>query len=217
MAKVVIFGTLDTAELAHFYLESDSPHRVAAFSVHEEYLAAKSFRGLPVVAFERVEEAYPPADFRFFVPMTGKKMNTLREAVYLQAKEKGYSFVSYVSSRATMFDNPIGENCFILEDNVIQPFVRIGDNAVLWSGNHIGHHSDIGDHAFFTSHVVLGGHCVVEPYCVFGGNATIRDHLRIAQGTFLTMASFLTRDTEPWGVYHGNPAVRRRMRSIDYF
>lgn len=217
MAKVVIFGTLDTAELAHFYLENDSPHQVVGFCVHGEYLRQNTFLGLPVVALEQADQVYPPDEFLFFVPMTGKKMNTLREAVYLQIKARGYSFVSYVSSKASVFKNPIGENCFILENNVIQPFARIGDNVVLWSGNHIAHHTRIKDHVFFTSHVMLGGHCVVESYCVFGGNATIKDSLHIAEGTLLTLASYLTHDTEPWGIYKGNPAVKSRVRSIDFY
>lgn len=217
MAKVVVFGTLDTAELAHFYLESDSLHQVVAFSIHADYLRQDSFCGLPVVAFEEVERHYPPDDFRFFAPMTGRRMNTLREKIYLQAKAKGYSFISYVSSKAAVFGNPIGENCFILENNVIQPFARIGNNIVLWSGNHIGHHAHIKDHVFFTSHVVLSGHCVVEPYCVFGGNSTTKGSLHIAEGTLLTMASYLTRDTEPWGIYRGSPAVKCRTKSIDFY
>src|SRR3990167_3715277 len=100
MAKVVVFGTLETAEIAQYYLENDSPHQVVAFTVHAEYLRHNTFHGLPVVAFEDVERLYPPDDFRFFAPMTGRKMNTLRENVYLQAKAKGYSFISYISSRA---------------------------------------------------------------------------------------------------------------------
>ena len=37
----------------------------------------------------------------------------------------------------------------------IQPFVRIGSNVTLWSGNHIGHDATIGDHCFIASHVVI--------------------------------------------------------------
>ncbi len=38
MAKVVLFGILDTAELAHYYLEHDSEHEVVAFTVNREYI-----------------------------------------------------------------------------------------------------------------------------------------------------------------------------------
>jgi sugar O-acyltransferase (sialic acid O-acetyltransferase NeuD family) len=209
MAKVIIFGVLDTAELAHYYLEHDSEHEVVAFSVNREYIQEESFRGLPLIAFEDVENIFPPSDYSFFAPMTGRNMNRNREAVYNQVKAKGYQFISYISSHATILDRKvIGENCFILEDNTIQPFTTVGNNVVMWSGNHIGHHGQIKDHVFFTSHVVMSGHCVIESYSFFGVNSTIRDYMTIAQGTLVGMASAVTKDTEEWGIYIGNPAKK---------
>jgi sugar O-acyltransferase (sialic acid O-acetyltransferase NeuD family) len=217
MAKVIIFGVQDFSSLAHFYLRHDSTHEVIAFSVSTSYMPDNPiFEGLPVVAFEEVERVYDPAKFSFFVPMTQRKMNQLRESIYNQAKAKGYSFISYISSRATVFPGTkIGENCFILEDNTIQPFTPIGNNVVMWSGNHIGHHGQIRDHVFFTSHVVLSGHCIVEPYCFFGVNATIRDGLHIAEGTLVAMSACITKNTEPWGVYRGVPAKKAEVLSKD--
>jgi sugar O-acyltransferase (sialic acid O-acetyltransferase NeuD family) len=217
MANVVIFGVLDTAELAWYYLTHDSPHTVVAFCINREYLKETQFHGLPVVAFEDVERIYPPAEFQFFAPMTGRKMNKNREKIYNEAKAKGYELISYVSSKATTFHNEIGDNCFILEDNTIQPFTKIGNNVVLWSGNHIGHHGHIKDHVFFTSQVVLSGHCVVESYSFFGVNATVRDYLHIAQGTLVGMAAAVTRNTEEWGVYVGNPAVKKGLPSYEVY
>ena len=209
MAKVIIFGVLDTAELAHYYLENDSEHEVVAFSVNREYIQEESFRGLPLVAFEDVETIFSPSEYAFFAPMTGRNMNRNREAIYQQVKAKGYTFISYISSHATILDRKvIGENCFILEDNTIQPFTTVGNNVVMWSGNHIGHHGQIRDHVFFTSHVVMSGHCLVESYSFFGVNSTIRDYLTIAQGTLVGMASAITKDTEEWGIYIGNPAKK---------
>lgn len=209
MAKVIIFGVLDTAELAHYYLEHDSEHEVVAFSVNKEYIQEESFRGLPLIAFEDVENIFPPSEYSFFAPMTGRNMNRNREAVYHQVKAKGYQFISYISSHATILDRKvIGENCFILEDNTIQPLTTVGNNVVMWSGNHIGHHGQIKDHVFFTSHVVMSGHCVIESYSFFGVNSTIRDYITIAQGTLVGMASAITKDTEEWGIYIGNPAKK---------
>lgn len=205
--KVVIFGILDTAELAHYYLENDSEHEVVGFTVHEKYIRETSFKGLPVVPFEKLQDVFPPSHYMLFAPMTAKNMNRMRENVYMEGKAKGYNYISYISSKATIFDNQIGENCFILEDNTIQPFTKIGNNVVLWSGNHIGHHGEIKDHVFFTSHVVMSGHCLIEPYCFFGVNATIRDYSHLAQGTLLAMGACLTHQkTEEWGIYVGNPA-----------
>ena len=217
MAKVVIFGVQDFAALAHFYLKHDSAHEVVAFSVNAEYLPTDGiFEGLPVVAFEEIERNYAPTEFQFFAPMSHRRMNQLRASVYQQIKAKGYDLISYVSSKATTFPaTPIGDNCFILEDNTIQPYVEIGNNVVLWSGNHIGHHSVIKDHVLFTSHVVLSGHCVVESFSFFGVNATVIDNAHIAEGTLGAMAAAITKDTEPWGVYNGNPAKKREVSSKD--
>lgn len=217
MAKVVILGLQDFASLAHFYLKHDSEHEVVAFSVHQKYLPEETaFEGLPIVAFEDVENIYPPSEYHFFAPMSHRKMNMLRKSIYDQIKAKSYGCISYVSSKATVFPGAvIGDNCFILEDNTIQPFTPIGNNVVMWSGNHIGHHGIIKDHVLFTSHVVLSGHCIVEPFCFFGVNATIRDGLHIAEGTLVAMSACVTKDTEPWGVYTGVPAKKGSVSSKD--
>jgi sugar O-acyltransferase (sialic acid O-acetyltransferase NeuD family) len=214
MAKIVIFGIKDFSELAHYYLEHDSPHEVVAFSVHQNYLPEGSvFRGLPVAAFEEVQSLYPPEDHMFFAPMSPKNMNRNREKIYKEIQGKGYDCISYVSSKATMYENVIGDNCFILEDNTIQPFTKIGNNVVLWSGNHIGHHSVIHDHVTFTSHVVMSGHCEIGSYSFLGVNSTLRDGLRIAEGTFVAMAAAIIQDTEAWGAYKGNPATKLMIPS----
>ncbi len=216
MAKVIVFGTKDLAELAHYYLSVDSPHEVVAFTVHEQFKDKSEFKGLPVLAFETLTEHYSPGEFKLFAPMIGTQMNQLRERVYMEGKEKGYTYISYISSKATVFDNEIGENCFILEDNTLQPFTKIGNNVVLWSGNHIGHHGEIKDHVFFTSHVVMSGHCIIEPYCFLGVNSTLRDGCHLAKGTLVAMGASITKSkTEEWGVYMGNPAVLKEGKKSD--
>lgn len=216
MAKVVIFGLQDYAELAHYYLENDSPHSVAAFCVNRAYVPEGGhYKGLPVIAFEDVNDTHPPEAFSFFAPMSPKHMNRDRERIFKDIKAKGYSMISYVSSKATSFANEIGENCFILEDNTLQPFAKVGDNVVLWSGNHIGHHGCIHDHVTMTSHVVMSGHCDIGAYSFLGVNATLRDGIDIGEGTFIAMASAVMKNTEPWSVYKGNPATKLAMQSTD--
>ena len=216
MKKIVIFGTRDFAQLALYYLTNDSPYEVVAFAVSSDYLAGRtSFEGLPLVAFEEVEKAFPPDQFGFFVPMSPTNMNRDREKVYLATKKKGYELISYVSSRAIVLPGTkIGENCFIWENNTIQPFVEIGNNVTVCSGNIIGHHARIGDHVFLAN-TVLTGHTVVGPYCFFGVNSCVRECLHIAEGTYLAMNSAVVCDTEPWSVYRGNIAVKQEKSSLE--
>lgn len=216
MAKVIIFGIQDFAELAHYYLTNDSDHEVVAFSVNEKYMPeTRVFHDLPIIPFEEIESKFKTSEFKFFAPMSPARMNRNREQVYNAIKDKGYELISYISSKATVFNNKIGDNCFIFEDNTLQPFTNIGNNVILWSGNHIGHHGTIKDHVMFTSHVVLSGHCIVENYCTFGVNSTIRDGLTIAEGTFVAMGTSIIRNTEAWSMYKGNPAVKSEKSTKD--
>ena len=202
MAKLVIFGTGDAARVAHYFFTRDSQHEVVAFTVDSEYLAGKSFFDLPLVDFGEVVERYPPQDHKMFIALGYSKMNKTRAEKYHQAKSKGYELVSYVSSRCSFLtEHPVGDNCFILEDNTIQPFVRIGNNITLWSGNHIGHDSIIEDHCFLASHIVVSGHVHIHPYCFIGVNATLRNSITIAPETLIGAGAIIMKDTVEQGVY----------------
>jgi sugar O-acyltransferase (sialic acid O-acetyltransferase NeuD family) len=202
MADLVIFGAGDIARLAHHYFTRDSEHRVAAFTVDRSYRQGERFLDLPLVDFETVSETFPPARFGMFIAMSYAKMNRVRAEKYHRAKELGYTLASYISSKCTwLTEHPAGDNCFVLEDNTIQPFVRIGSNVTLWSGNHIGHDSAIDDHCFITSHVVVSGNVHVHPYCFIGVNATLRNSITVAAETLIGAGSIIMKDTAPKSVY----------------
>lgn len=200
--NVVLFGTGDFARIAHVYLRDDSPHEVVAFTVHGEYAQTTEFRGLPLVPFEQLHERFPPGDFAMFVAIGFSRVNQARREVYEACKARGYELITYVSSRAMRSaETQIGDNCFIFEANVLQPFVRIGNDVVLWSGNHIGHDSVIGDHCFIASHAVISGNVTVGSSSFIGVNATIRDGVAIAPDCVIGAGALIMRDTKHGGVY----------------
>jgi sugar O-acyltransferase (sialic acid O-acetyltransferase NeuD family) len=212
--KLVIFGSSNLAELSYYYFSNDSDYKVVAFCLDNEYISETNFMGLPVVAFEEVDKIYPPTKYNFFISLSYSKLNQLRKEKYLAAKSLGYDCVSYISSKATIFNsNAIGENCFILEDNTIQPFVRIGHNVTLWSGNHIGHHSLIKDHTFISSHVVISGGVEIGEQCFVGVNATIRDHITIGEKSVIGAGTLILSNVEPEGVYMGKATERSKVPS----
>jgi sugar O-acyltransferase (sialic acid O-acetyltransferase NeuD family) len=214
MAEIVLFGIGQWARLAHLYLTHDSPHDVAAFTVDGPYVKEDQLLDLPVVAFEDVQRLYPPEEYRMFLPVSFKKMNHLRAHKYYEAKDKGYELISYVSSRATTWPGfTCGDNCFILEDNTIQPFVEIGNNVVMWSGNHIGHDTIIKDHVFVSSQVVICGCCTIEPYCFFGVNSTVRDETVVSRETLVGASALILQDTKEFEVYKGEATKPAGIRS----
>ena len=208
MAQLVIFGAGDIARLAHFYFRTDSPHQVAAFAVDAAFKSGDTFDGLPLVGFEEAVDRYPPGDYHGFVAISYAQMNRLRRAKYEQMHAAGYRCVSYVSSRCTYLTTPPGENCFILEDNTVQPFVTIGNNVTLWSGNHIGHDSVIEDHCFISSHVVVSGHVRVGAGSFLGVNATLRNSITIAPESLIAAGAVIMKNTVAKGVYYPERAKR---------
>lgn len=211
---LIIFGIGDIAEVAHFYFQNDSDRQLAAFTVDADFLSKSELLQLPVVPFENIAESHPPEDFDIFIAVSYTKLNTIRMEKYLAAKKLGYEFASYVSSSATILNgHQIGENCFILEDNTIQPFSKIGNNVTLWSGNHIGHHSTIHDHTFISSHVVISGGVTVGEQCFLGVNCTVRDHVTIGDRSVLGAGSLLLTDADPESVYMIKGTEKSRVPS----
>lgn len=207
MGKIIIVGDGETAELAYEYFTYDSPHEVVAFSVEREYLKKEELFNLPVVPFEMVVELFDPSAHKAFVAISYTQLNKVRTRLYQATKLKGYGLVSYISSRAFVWRNvEIGENCFIMENNVLQYAVRVGNNVVLWSGNHVGHQSVIRDNVFVSSHVVISGYCEVGENCFLGVNSSIANNVQIGKDCLIGMGAVVNKNTEERKVYVGNPA-----------
>ena len=202
MKKVVIFGNSNFAEVAHFYLSNDSPYEVVAFTVNQKNIVQDKFHDLPVVPFEDIENLYPPDSFSMFIAIAYSQINKVRTKFYEEAKSKGYELISYVNSKVTQWGElEIGDNCFIFENVVLQPFVKIGNNVIIWSGDHIGHHSTIGDHCFITSHVVISGNVNIGSYSFLGVNSTIRDGISIGSQCVIGAGAVILKNTKDKEVY----------------
>lgn len=167
--KLIIIGDSSFAEIAYEYFTYDSDYEVVAFSVEKAFLKQEKLMELPIVPYEDIAKIYPAHSHSVYVAIPYSELNQLRTRLVNNAKSLGYSLASYISSQAFVWRNVnIGEHCFIFEHNTIQPFVEIGDNVVLWSGNHIGHHSIIEKNCFISSHVVISGHCLIKQNSFLG-------------------------------------------------
>lgn len=218
MAKLVIIGDGEFAEIAYEYFTHDSAYEVIAFSVEKAYLKKQEFYGLPVYPFENIEQHFSPADCEVFVAVTYTQLNRVRARLYAEVKKKGYKCASYISSRAFVWRNAtIGENVFIFENNVIQHHVLIDDNVILWSGNHIGHRSVIEKHCYLASHIVISGYCTIREYCFLGVNSTLADHVTVEKDCVIGAGAVILRNTEPGKVYQAIPAEAAKASSLRLF
>ncbi len=208
MSKVVLFGTGRGADVAYRFLKRDSEHEICGFALDRQYITSDTFHDLPVVPFEDVEQRFPPGDYQMFAVLGYQRMNRLRAEKYAAGKAKGYRFISYVSSHFYRAEElEIGENCFILDNQSISLDVRIGNNVVMWSSNHVGDMSEIGDHAWLASHVTLAANVKVGASSFIGVGATVSGNVRLGQRSFVGAHAFVASDTEDGAVRLAPEAV----------
>jgi sugar O-acyltransferase (sialic acid O-acetyltransferase NeuD family) len=213
----VIFGAGKYAEVACAYFSDDSPHQPVAFTVDAAYLEQTEKLGQPVVPFEDVERLYPPGEHAMFVGLGYQDLNRLRAGKCDDCRAKGYELVSYISSRACLAPRTsVGDNCFILEGAVVQPFSTIGNDVFLWAGNLVGHHAVIGDNVYVAGNAVIAGSTTVEPFCFLGVGAVLGHEITIGRESFLGAGSLTTKSVEPGTVVLAADTPKYRLDSNSF-
>jgi sugar O-acyltransferase (sialic acid O-acetyltransferase NeuD family) len=208
--KIVIFGNHKFSSLAWYVLTHDSSHEIVGFTVDGAYIRETTLHSLPVVAFEQVEQRFPPETIAMIAPLGGRNVNGLREEKHRAGKAKGYQFISYVSSRAlTWPDLTIGENCMVYDGAIVQPFAKIGHGVIMRSGSLVSHHADIGNNCFLAAHACVGGGAKIGERCFLGLNSAVRNDVRVAARCVIAAGALVIGDTEENGIYMGVPAKRR--------
>lgn len=217
-ARLVIVGAGAFAEVACEYFSADTPYEVVGFAVERAHLRATAFMGKPLVAFEEVARHFPPATHDVYVAVVFTQLNRLRTRLLDAAKKLGYRPASYISPRAFVWRNvDMGEHCFIFENNVVQPFVTLGNNVVLWSGNHIGHHSRIRDNVFVSSHVVVSGGCDIGMNAFLGVNAAIGNDVVVAQDCWIGPGVVVTKSTKEGELYPRPDSAPAKVSAPRFF
>lgn len=216
--KLIIVGDSAFAEIAYEYFDADSDYEVVAFSVERAFQKKEQLLGLPVVAFEDLKVKFEPSAHHVYVATVYTQLNRLRTRLAENAKAMGYTLASYVSSRAFIWRNvDLGEHCFIFEDNTVQPFSKIENNVVVWSGNHIGHHSIIRENCFIASHVVISGFCEIGKNSFIGVNATLANNVKIGKDNWIGPNVVITKNTEAGDLYKADQAESAKISAPRFF
>ncbi|MGV3767639.1 MAG: acyltransferase [Chitinophagaceae bacterium] len=108
----------------------------------------------------------------------------------------------------------IGSNCSIGHDSLLdgRRGIHIGDNVDIAGYVRIftlGH--NLNDPGYAT----LGAPVVIENEASIFTGAYILPGKTVKRGSVLALGAVLTKDTEAWGIYGGNPAQRINTRKID--
>lgn len=202
--KLIIFGDRKHAEVVYYYFSHDTDYEVIGFCVDGDYITQDRFHDLPVFPFEDIENHIDPTDTEFFLGLSYGDVNRFRAQKYNEIKAKKYSFASYISSKASVYTDDIGENVYIMENAIIEPYCKIGNNVALGGQCSIGHHSIIEDHCFVAGNAVVSGSCTIGKGSFIGANATIRTDMRIGGHNIIGAGVTILSDTDDNAIYRAN-------------
>jgi sugar O-acyltransferase (sialic acid O-acetyltransferase NeuD family) len=214
MENIILFGNGSVAQVLHYLIQRDMNYQIKGFTVDRSVIQEDILLGLPVVPFDEVQEKFPPNEYKMMIAVGYVRVNQLRAERYYQAKELGYQFVNYISSRANVWSElEIGENCRIGDQCIISPYSKIGNNVWISAGSVVGHHTVIKDHCYFSSSVSVAGFVTVEPYTYIGIGATIRNNITIARSCIIGAGAVILGDTQEKGVYMAPTAEKLPINS----
>ena len=216
--KLLIVGDSAFAEIACRYFERENKYQFVGFAVEKDYLKKDQLLGKPIYELEKIENLFPPNTVTLFVAITYAKLNRLRTRIYKDLKSKGYKFAKYISHYAYVDqETEIGENVFIFENNTVQPFVTIKNNTILWSGNHIGHHSIINENVFIASQVVISGFCHIGENSFLGVNSTISNGIKIGKNNFIREGTIISSDTKEDSIFSPAESLKSKVKASRFF
>jgi UDP-N-acetylglucosamine acyltransferase len=80
---------------------------------------------------------------------------------------------------------------------------EVGERCFFMVGSHVGHDCKVGNDVTFANNVVLGGHVTVGDAVVFGGQAAVRQFVRIGEGAMVVGLGGVRADVIPFGMVQG--------------
>jgi sugar O-acyltransferase (sialic acid O-acetyltransferase NeuD family) len=204
--KIVVYGNGQYARLIHQMVQDDGLLEIAAFAADEQFVTGRTFLGLDVVPFERVETIYPPEGFDMLVAIGAVRVRD-RKRMFEKAKAKGYRLANYVAPQANTYsDLVLGENNIIFRGAYLGPGGCLGDNNMIRPNCYVGHDFRIGSHNYLAPGCNLGGFSRIADLCYIGIGATMIQGLSLADETLIGAGSLVLRSTEPRSKYYGSPA-----------
>jgi sugar O-acyltransferase (sialic acid O-acetyltransferase NeuD family) len=218
MKPIILFGTGKIAEVILYFFTHHSDRQVVACSVDKVYLPGSEWQGIPAVPFDEITLSHPPETHDMFVALGYQDMNALRTGKCAEARQLGYTLASYIHPDSGLpSDCAHGDNCFIMNQVLIHPRVRLGNNVFVWSGAMVGHHSSIGDNCWLTSGANISGVVDVGNNCFFAVNSTIGNSVHIGANNFIGANALVTKSTDEDQVFIAESSKPHRLTSRQFF
>lgn len=212
--KIIIYGNGSMARVLFSYAKD--VFDICAFTVDDFCIKneEKTFCGLPLIPFSQIQDEFSPKKYKMISFIGFIDMNELREKKYLEAKEKGYNFVSYIDKSVKLHDNvEIEENCVILDYVSIHPGSKIMRGTFISNNVSLGHDCIIKPFTWINAGVALAGGCSVGRGCFLGVSSSLANGVKLGERNFIAAGAVINKNTNDNEVYITEPSQVFRLNS----
>jgi len=207
--KVIIFGIGDLAKQLHYYINQLQEYNVEYFCVNKEYFSCDKFLDKDVITFEEDLKSLSSKEYKFIIAVGYKKLR-MRKKIFDMIKKEGFDLINYISPKATVLGDVVGEGNIILSNVVIEPFTKIHNNNIIWSNSLLCHDVIVGNHNFIAAGSIVGGFSQIVESNFLGFNSTIKDNIVVEREVLVGAKSLIVNPPENYSMYYGTPAKKVR-------
>ena len=172
---IIIVGTTSFSQTLYKILKKEAIN-VIAFSTYKEFIKEYEIEGLPVIAFEDINNLFEKGTYKLLNTIGYTNMNSIRKKVYLDIKKYDYPIYTFISKEAKVYSEDIGDGSIIMPSAFIGPYVKIGICNIINPSCTLTHHINIGNYNFIGWGATCGGSVEIGNHCFIGLHSTIKNN-----------------------------------------
>ena len=216
MKQLILYGFNSlTREIVKF-CEREKGYHVSYICVDKAYLDESDYQGLPFIAFEDLHQL-DMSCYEVLITFGYSKMNEIKRLKYNICKQKNYKMANFISERAMVYTDDIGDSNIIMPNVVISNGVSIGNCNTFYPSVVVGHDCNIGSFNFIASCADILGMVNIGDQCFVGGNSTIVDGKSLANCSLVGAGAVVAVNTQENQVIVPNRSILLERNSHDFY
>ncbi|WP_195573589.1 acetyltransferase [Paenibacillus sp. 1001270B_150601_E10] len=169
---------------------------------HESKLKDLNYLGDDTIIY-----SYLPEDIDLVLGVGKISNESIRDRIYKEFSDKGYTFRSVVHKSATISPSAsYGKGVQVMAGAVIQAGTMISDNVIINTGAIVDHDCIIESHSHIAPGVTLCGSVHIGSSCLIGAGATIIQQLSVGNGSIVGAGAVVVNSVQACKKVIGVPA-----------
>jgi sugar O-acyltransferase (sialic acid O-acetyltransferase NeuD family) len=141
-----------------------------------------------------------------FIGIGQIKTASVRQNIFSNLRDLGYSFPSFVSSRA--YVSPfasLGAGTIVMPGGIIGPGAKVGENCIINSQALVEHDAVVGDHCHISTGARLNGSVTIDGGSFIGSGSILREGVKVGKNSLVGAGQTVLKDVPANSIVRGSP------------